>query len=290
MILVADSGTTKTDWLGTEKEETIFQGQSIGLNPVLLTAPQIEHQVRAELADALAWDSVTQVFFYGSGCATDLRKQVVFQALSAIFHYADIYIEHDLIGAARACSGDQPGIVCILGTGSNSCYYDGDQIQERMYSLGYLLGDEGSGTDLGRKLIRARYYNLLASELEADFDQFLRQAIGIEKDSLVDHLYKLDSHPRFLASFVPFLVEHKYHPDLKTILEESFTTFLQLHVLRYDRARQVPIHFVGSVSWLFQSILKELLQEHGLVEGKWVQRPVSALLQFHSHKKIEKQK
>jgi N-acetylglucosamine kinase-like BadF-type ATPase len=290
MILIADSGSTKTDWLGLNKDTVAYQGQTIGLNPVLLSIEQIRQHVAKEFPRDFRFEDVRELHFYGSGGGSAERRQTVFRALEMKFPRAGIRVEHDLTGAARATCGTEPGIVCILGTGANCGLYDGNLIREHMFSLGYLLGDEGAGVDLGKRLVRDRYYGRLPSELAHAFDRFFLELTGGVPQNIVDAVYRADSPPRFLASFVPFLYDRKENETVRSLVREAFRSFLTYHVIPYPQAGSLPIHFVGSVSCLFKDILEELLDEYRLHSGEWVQRPILALARYHTKQKNEKQK
>ncbi len=290
MILIADSGSTKTDWLGMDKGSVTYQGQTPGLNPVLLSTQKIREHMAEGFPSDFPFGGVRELHFYGSGCGSAERRQTVSQALEAQFPQAGIRVDHDLTGAARATCGNEPGIVCILGTGANCGLYDGTAILDQMFSLGYLLGDEGAGVDLGKRLVRDRYYERLPAELAQAFDRFFLALTGGGPKNIVDAVYRADSPPRFLASFVPFLYDRKENETVRSLVREAFQSFLTYHVIPYPQAGSLPIHFVGSVSCLFRDILEELLDEFRLHPGEWVQRPILALARYHTKQKNEKQK
>jgi len=287
MILIADSGSTKTDWLGIDNDSVTYQGQTIGLNPVLLSAQQIRQHVAEEFPSEFRFEQVEEVHFYGSGCGSAERCQIVYRALEENFPQAIICVDHDLMGAARATCGMAPGIVCILGTGANCGLYDGVAIQDQMFSLGYLLGDEGAGVDLGKRLVRDRYYAQLPPKLAQDFDLFFLNLTGGIRKNIVDAVYQADSPPRFLASFVPFIYERRKNKTLRSLVREAFRSFLTYHVTPYPQSSSLPVHFVGSVGCLFREIMEELLDEYQLTPGEWVQRPIFALARYHTKQKTE---
>ncbi len=278
MIILADSGSTKTDWVWLPASGDPVYTRSAGMNPVLHSPAYLLEQTTLAF-DALPESREVQaIFFYGAGCWEKEQKGQVESALRTYFREGpQISVEHDLLGAARAVCGKQPGIACILGTGSNSCLYDGQNIQDAIPNLGYILGDEGSGADLGRQLIRAYFYRELPPEIERALEPHLAGGRG----EIVRHVYS-EPHPnRYLAGFAPFLHEHLDHPYLTQMILRSFSSFLERHVLKYPNAESLPIHFVGSIAHFFRPLLVEALAKFGLKPGLFVRRPIANLISFH---------
>lgn len=277
MIVVVDSGSTKADWRMAKGHEA-HSLKTMGFNPVFHSADFIYEELQPVLnRDHFPVEKATQVFYYGAGCWDDRLKGVVHQALSRIFTNAQIEVEHDLLGAARATCKDQPGIAGILGTGSNSCLYDGKKVIDNVTNLGYLIGDEGSGTHLGKALIRAYFYR----ELPASLKEALDQDYPGGKQAMLDNIYGEETPNVYLASFTRFMNEHKEHPFLQQLLYQSFAEFIDRHVRKYHNHLSLPIHFIGSVAYYFQDILKAVLEARAMKSGIFVQKPIDELVHFH---------
>ncbi|MCL2682164.1 MAG: ATPase [Bacteroidales bacterium] len=277
MVVIADSGSTKTDWYWINSKGELKTVQTIGLNPYFLDADGILNILKKDLYPFLDNKKVEQVFFYGSGCATPHKKQEVEYALDFFFIHADIEVENDLLGAARALCGSESGLVCILGTGSSSCVYDGKQIIERLPSLGYLLGDEGGGAFLGRNLVSAYFNNELPDHLKKIFEQKYPTSLA----EVLEKVYRQPFPNRYLASFVEFLIENKSDTFVKDLVGLAFDDFFRKQVLRYDNYDKYPLCFVGSVSFGFADELHESARKHGLEISKIEQTPLNGLLEFH---------
>ena len=277
MKLIADSGSTKTDWclIGTTGE--VKTVQTVGLNPYFLDEDDVLNILRKDLYPFLDNKKVEQVFFYGSGCALPHKKQVLQYALDFFFMHADVDVENDLLGAARALCGTESGLVCILGTGASSSFYDGTQISEQLPSLGYVLGDEGSGTFLGKQLMSA-YFN---GELPEHLQNLYEQKYPASLSEVLDKVYRQPFPNRFLASFVEFLSENKSDSFVKELVGKSFDDFFRKQVLRYDNYEKHPLCFSGSVSFIFADDLQESAKKHGLTVTKIEQSPLDGLLKFH---------
>ena len=282
MILIADSGSTKTDWRLIDHSGTIQQAKTQGLNPFFKTSQDCLTTFENELIPQLGQldlDLVEEIWFYGSGCSSEKNCSVLEDAFEAVFSNAVIHIEHDLLGAARDLCGDKPGIAAILGTGSNSCYFDGCEIVRNVTALGYILGDEGSGSNIGKKLIK----DFLDQELPIAFkDQFVEH-FGYTKEQLLDEVYTGDLPNRFLASFAKWVIEiknqDKYAFDLvKSCLE----SFLNKHIMKYSQHKEVPLHVVGSIGYFNKPLLEKLCKEKSIVLGTVIKTPISGLALFHA--------
>lgn len=275
-ILIADSGATKTEWCVSDGGETttIF---SEGLNPYYHTTESIRDVVRQTLMPKLDAD-IDEIFFYGAGCDSEAKYAVVREALSSIFTDANIHIYHDLLGAARACFLHEPGIGCILGTGSNSCLYDGKEIIEHIPSLAFILGDEGSAGYFGKKLIN-KYFRY---ELPDDLRKPLEKDYNMDLDYITKGLYDGSQKSRFIASYGAFLGEHADHPLIKEMLYEGFESFISRILLKYTNATDYEVRFIGSVAFAHQDMIKEILQKYDLKPGLFVQNPMERLVEFHT--------
>lgn len=278
-ILIADSGSTKTEWCqvtsGSQKKIT-----TEGLNPYYHTSGSIRDVVEQSLKPELSGEVIRSIYFYGAGCDSVDRNEVIYDALSGIFSDAKIEVHHDLLGAARACFLDEQGIACILGTGSNSCRYDGNKITEHIPSLAFILGDEGSAGYFGKQLINKYYRN----ELPSDLKEKLQDAHNMSLDYIMQKTYREAQKSRFVASYASFLGEHSGHPFVKKMLREGFENFIMRIVLQYQDAKNVKISFIGSVAFSHQQLITEILREQELLPGIFIKKPMDRLIEFYTKK------
>ena len=281
MHLIADSGSTKTDWCLCNGSTILSNIQTQGINPYHQTAEAIENVLREELlpqsSQFMAHNSQLKVIFYGSGCANDTACNRVKGALSKVLGVADITVHSDLLGAAHALCGHEEGIACVLGTGSNSCLYNGKEIIANTPPLGYILGDEGSSAVLGRRLVGDCLKNQLP---EAIRDEFLSE-YQLTQEIILEKVYRQPLANRFLASLTPFLSKHREVPEVHKLLVESFTDFFVRNVKQYRRP-WLPIHFVGSIANAFPAELKEAAESLGMELGTILQSPMEGLIKYHS--------
>jgi N-acetylglucosamine kinase-like BadF-type ATPase len=276
--LIADSGSTKTEWCWVNgKEKKTFYTQ--GLSPYFLSSEQIEYIIEAELMPKLKkYKQPDEVFFYGTGCSNPENVKLVKKAILQIFPRAVVTVNHDLMGAARALCGDQKGIACILGTGSNSCYFNGKKIMKNSPGLGFILGDEGSGAYLGKKVIQYFMYNTFDADL---MDRF-RAKFNTSADEVLTAVYKKPLPNRYLASYAIFLAENRGHYMIENIIEDGFNDFFFNHIYKYRESWTMPIHFVGSVAYGFRDVLKEMCDGYELQLGKVLKKPMDGLVKFHA--------
>ena len=275
--LIADSGATKTAWclLEGQKKKTLF---TQGLSPYFLKGDQIEQIVGLELKSKLKGVEPDEIFFYGTGCSNPGNVKIVKKALRNLFSKSAITVTHDLMGAAKALCGDQKGVACILGTGSNSCYYNGKRIVKNSPGLGFILGDEGAGSYLGKKVIQYYLYNTFDPDLMDRFNaKYNTNAVEI-----LEAVYKMPLPNRYLAGFVPFLVENRGHFMIENIIEDSFNDFFFHHVYKYKESWTMPINFIGSVAFGFKDVLKEMCNTYELQLGKVLKSPMDGLIKYHS--------
>ncbi len=277
MTIVADCGSTKCDWLLIHGERNHQLENTVGFSPFFHTSEEIENIVKEQLLPKLDPTTVEHVFFYGTGVHDQHRADIVRVGLSTCFPGAVIEVEHDLLGAARSVCGHHAGIACILGTGSNSCYYDGKKIVDNVPSLGWLLGDEGSGTHLGKALLRAWFYRELPTDLNAAFNEAHPEG----PHAIKDKAYEKGANA-YMATFTKFLGEHMKHPYIQSLVAASLGEFLDRHVLKYSGAQSVPVHFVGSIAHHFQDILQKCMDERKLKLGNVVRKPIYPLADFHT--------
>ena len=280
MIIVADSGSTKTDWrLLRDDSSDPMAFSSMGFNPIYHSTALIKEKTEATFTPSyLDHQKVTALFYYGTAIWDRDKAQIVKQALQAVFKKASIEVHHDLLGAARATSGDQPGISCIMGTGSNTCSYDGEKITDNITNLGYFLGDEGSGAHLGKALVKTYFYRELPQELK----QELEKIVPGGKSAFLSNIYGENTSPNvYLASLTKFIFEHKDHFLMRGLIYTSFSEFIDRHVRKYPNHLTLPIHFIGSVAYHFQDFLKIILEERGMKAGVFIKKPIDTLVDYH---------
>ena len=285
MFLIADSGSTKTDWCLCNKGAIIQHIQTQGINPYHQSEEAIEEVLREELLPQLKGQSShlnaqspqPEVIFYGSGCANETACKRVEEAIYKVLGTDHITIHSDLFGAARALCGREEGIACVLGTGSNSCLYNGKEIVANIPPLGYILGDEGSSAVLGRRLVGDCLKNQLPETLR---DEFLTE-YNLTQEIILEKVYRQPLANRFLASLTPFLSKHREVPGIHKLLVESFTDFFVRNVKQYRRP-WLPIHFVGSIAHAFSAELKEAAESLGMELGTILQSPMEGLIKYHT--------
>jgi glucosamine kinase len=277
MILIADSGSTKTDWRLVTEDSVIAQVYTAGFNPMYQEADEIYKELNDVLLPQLQDQHPTAIYYYGAGCSSPERNKRVEDALSMAFPDALYYVDHDLLGAARALCGRKPGIACILGTGSNTCLYDGVNITDNVPSLGFLLGDEGSGAYMGKLLIKAYLYR----ELPEDLAQSLKNTFNLTKDGILDTLYSSSIPSKYMATFAKFMHEKQKNPIIRAMIYENFSEFFERHVLKYKDHENLPVNFVGSIAFHFSDILKQVAQKYGLHVETIIKSPSEGLISYH---------
>jgi N-acetylglucosamine kinase-like BadF-type ATPase len=277
MFFVVESGSTKSDWVLIENKNSQSFYSTMGFNPYFHSSDRIESELRMNSEIMKVADSVKGVYFYGAGCSSVELNQIVEIGLRRIFPNADILVEHDLLACAYSTYDGKPVISCIIGTGSNSCYFDGKNVSEEIPALGYILGDEGSGSFFGKQLISNFLYKRLPREISDDFIQ----TYNLGKDELIDRVYMRENANVFIASFMPFLAKHKSHEYIKKMVRDGFKRFLEIHVCCYRNYREVEVNFVGSISEIFEEQLREAAIEFGIQIGIIIRRPVDSLVNYH---------
>ncbi|MEO8769501.1 MAG: N-acetylglucosamine kinase [Ferruginibacter sp.] len=274
--LIADSGSTKTEWcLVNGKKRTAINTQ--GISPYFLSEIQIKEILEKELLPKLKKQVPEEIFFYGTGCSNPANIKSVTRAIKSVFKDAKVAVDHDLMGAAKALCGNEKGVACILGTGSNSCYFNGKKIMKNSPGLGYVLGDEGGGTYLGRKVIQYFLYNTFDPDLMHRFNE----KYNTNASEILDAVYKKPLPNRYLAGFAGFLVENRGHFMIENIIEDSFNDFFFNHIYKYRESWTLPIHFVGSVAYGFKDVLKDMCGSYELQLGKVLKNPMEGLIKFH---------
>lgn len=277
MILIADGGSTKTDWRLIHEGKEYKRIQTSGFNPYLVGSNQIEEILWKELQPHINNTAVSSVYYYGAGCSSPVKNMIVETAFEKVFPNARLNISHDLLAAAHALCGDEEGIAAILGTGSNSCYYDGKEIKDGIFSLGYFFGDEGSGAYLGKQLLIAYLHHELPEEIDSKF----REEYNLSNENILDSVYTKPAPSRFLASFSKFINENRNYPFIYGLITEAFKAFYKYQVCCYAKYQEVPVHFVGSVAFHYKDILTEVGLEFGIKTGKFIQAPIDGLVEYH---------
>jgi len=275
--LIADSGSTKTEWcLLNGKSARTFYTQ--GLSPYFLSAEQIEYIIMEELKPKMKKAEPEEIYFYGTGCSNAENVKLVRKAIQKVFPSArEVSVDHDLMGAAKALCGREKGVACILGTGSNSCYYNGKKIVKNSPGLGYVLGDEGSGAYLGRKVVQYFLYKTFDADL---MDRF-QAKFDTNSDEILTAVYKKPLPNRYLASFTIFLAENRGHYMIENIIEDGFNDFFFNHIYKYRESWTQPIHFTGSVAHGFRDVLTDLCNSYELELGRVIKKPMDGLVKFH---------
>jgi len=277
VILIADSGATKAEWclINNDKKKTIF---TQGISPYFLNAAQISALVSNEVSKILKDIQPDVIYYYGTGCANPENAKTVRKALRRVYATSKIEVSTDLLAAARAVCGHDKGVACILGTGSNSCYFNGKKIIKNSPGIGYVLGDEGSGAYLGKKVIQYYLYNTFDEDLRARFDaKFVTSSVEI-----LDNVYKKPLPNKYLAGFTMFLAENRGHYMIENILEDGLHDFFFHHVCKYAEVWKYPVSFVGSVAFGFKDIIEQLCHAYEFDLGIILKTPMPGLVTYHS--------
>ena len=275
MKLIADSGSTKTDWLFLEQTGGQLRLQTMGINPFFRSTDDIVKELLPIFADVDK--QVDEVFFYGAGIVNAEQALVVEHALHQLFGEIPCYLYSDVVGAARASCGHEAGIACILGTGSNACSYDGENVIENIPPMGFIIGDEGSGAVMGKNLLSDYFKFVMPEELRLKF----AERFQLTKDDVLNHVYRQPSANKYMAQFPVFLSEEIKHEYCREFVETNLRAFIIRNVKMLPKADTLPINFVGSVADAFQTILLDLVEKEHLKSGKIVKEPIVGLADFH---------
>lgn len=276
-ILIADSGSTKCEWSLVEKKKRTTL-HTTGISPYFLNTAQIESLLRTELVPHIAKKPIAAVYYYGTGCSNPDNVKLVKKAIRNVIPNAEVSVTHDLLGAARALCGKTKGISCILGTGSNSCYYNGNKILKNSPGLGFILGDEGSGSYLGRKVIQYYLYNTFDEDLRYKFDA----AYSTTRTEILENVYKRPLPNRYLASFAMFLASNRGHYMIENIIEDGINDFFFTHLNKYSESWKYPVHFVGSIAAGFEDVIRDLASSYRIELGTIMKNPMEGLIRYHS--------
>ncbi|MDP1747523.1 MAG: N-acetylglucosamine kinase [Bacteroidota bacterium] len=277
MILIADSGSTKTDWRLIDDQKKIYQYSTQGFNPYFQTEVEISEIIKSELLPQLTAHSPSQIFFYGAGCGADSKKEIVHNSLKQNFPLSTIEINTDLLGAARALCGTNPGIAAILGTGSNTCYYDGSIIVENRASLGFILGDEGSGAHISKTFIQS-YLN---EEMPANLSARFFERFKLSTNDILDAVYKKPMPNRFLASFSKFIYQNLKEQFVVDLVANCFEQFFDKHICKYKKHKELKLSCVGSVAFYYSNILRAVAANKGVNIDTVIETPIAGLTLYH---------
>jgi len=279
MILIVDSGATKSDWIALDgKGNQLFMTQTLGLSPEVLTRPVIEDRLANNFELSKNREEVSHLYFYGAGCGTDRMKKFLTEIFNDFFPNAKADVKEDTYAAIFATTKlGQHGIVCILGTGSNCSYYDGDKLHQKVTSLGYIPMDDGSGNFFGRKLIRDYYFNKIPTDLATKF----AKEYNLDADVIKENLYKQPNPNTYLATFARFIVENKDHPYCRGVIDKGFQQFVNNYIMQFELATKVPVSFVGSIAYYLREELTAVVERNDLILGVIRQRPIEGLVEFH---------
>jgi len=279
MYLIVDSGSTKTDWFAIDERGTVlFSTQTLGLNPQVLSSAILTERIINNYDLYQNRDKVTKLFFYGAGCGIESTTKRISKVFEEIFTKCSFTIKEDTYAAVYASAAiGVPSIVCILGTGSNCSYFDGHKVHQYITSLGYILMDEASGNFYGKQLIRGYYFNempkYLAEKFESEFD--------LSANTIKENLYRKENPNTYLARFAKFMIVHKDDPYMQTMIHEGIRRFIRHQLFQFNNAKDVPIHFVGSISYFLKDEVELILKEFDLTIGTVVKRPIDQLVKYH---------
>ena len=279
MILIVDSGSTKTDWIAiNNKGEILFQTQALGLNPQVLTDYIIEERIVNNFDLYQNRKSVTKLYFYGAGCGTEPPRVMIKGVFLNIFKTAEVLVKEDTFAAIYATADiNKKSIVCILGTGSNCSYFDGENVIQKITSLGYILMDDASGNYFGRQLLRDYYFNRIPKAIAEKFNENFE----LDAETIKNHLYKKPNPNTYLAKFARFLIENKDSKYAQELIRRGMDIFITRQILQFTNAKEIPIHFTGSIAYYLKEELIECLNDHGLKAGNIIRRPIDGLLKYH---------
>lgn len=278
MILIADGGSTKADWIAINKnKKEAFRVRTLGLNPEVNSVKELTDRIIHMFQLINIKDDVEEIYFYGAGCGTPVAIKILQDVLESIFINAKVFVAEDMLAAVYAASGKEPAIVCILGTGSNSCYFDGKNLHMKTVSLGYIVMDEASGNYFGKILLKEYFYDKMprriAEKFEAEFN--------LEADFVKKNLYREQNPNMYLATFAQFMFAFKDDKYIKRIIKKGFQEFFKYRVLPFEKGTETPLYFIGSIAFYFRDLLEKVAQKNNLKVTDVIQRPIDNLLEYH---------
>ena len=279
MIFVVDSGSTKTDWIALDDSgKVLFSTQTLGLNPQVLPSTILTERIINNYDIYQNREKVSKVFFYGAGCGVESPARRIEKVFSEIFSTTNFSILEDTYAAVYATvKPNEPAVVCILGTGSNCTYFDGKEIEQKITSLGYVLMDEASGNFFGKQLIRSYYFKKMPKALAEKFGE----QYDLSPDSIKENVYRKENPNTYLAKFAQFIIKHKEVPEMKSLILDGLQRFISHQILQFKDAKEVPIHFIGSIAFYLKDEISEALKKNDLSLGNVVKRPIDGLVEHH---------
>jgi len=278
MLLVADSGSTKTSWICLDnKGNQVFKSETKGLNPAVFPKQTLHDRVMSDKDISENRDKITNVFFYGAGCGTKTAVKYLEDVFKLIFTKANIDIKEDTLAAVKALQSEDPAIVCILGTGSNCSYFDGRETHQKIVSLGYIVMDDASGNYYGRQLLRDYYFHKMPKKLAEMF----ASAYELSPDIIKEHLYKYENPNTYLADLGRFIIENKESEYAQKVIKTGLRIFVENQILQFEESKVVPVSFVGSIAHYLKEEVEEVLKEYNLKLGKIVRHPINSVAEYH---------
>lgn len=277
MILVADSGSTKTDWLLKLQNDEVKQFRTAGLNPYFLSEKEIIKILQEQAADMIAFaGEIDEIYFFGAGCSSPDRHEIVSNAISYLFTRSYVSVDSDLLGCAYATCGHEKGLCCVLGTGSNISFFDGEDIHAGKHGLGFVLGDEGAGTWFGKALITDFLYGTMPPEISLKFDD----EYHLDKEKVIKRVYQTPNANSYLASHARFISRIRETEYAQNLLRRGLVEFIETNIKSYPQYQRYKCHFVGSIAYVFTDELTEVCEENGIYIGKIIKQPIHDLLAF----------
>jgi N-acetylglucosamine kinase-like BadF-type ATPase len=278
MLLVADSGSTKTSWICLDNQgNQVFKSETKGLNPAVFPKQTLHDRVMSDKDISENRDKITNVFFYGAGCGTKTAVKYLEDVFKLIFTKANIDIKEDTLAAVKALQSEDPAIVCILGTGSNCSYFDGKETHQKIVSLGYIVMDDASGNYYGRQLLRDYYFHKMPKKLAEMF----ASAYELSPDIIKEHLYKYENPNTYLADIGRFIIENKESEYAQKVIKTGLRIFVDNQILQFEESKVVPVSFVGSIAHYLKEEVEEVLEEFNLKLGKIVRHPINSVAEYH---------
>lgn len=277
MKIIVDSGSTKTEWMIIHQGKEVNHCITQGYNPNYFPKTVLQSGIEADLLPIIDAKQVHTIYFYGSGCSTETNNSTVKGVLFEYFPEAEIYVEHDLLGAARGLCGHNAGIACIMGTGSNSCYYDGEKVVENVESVGWMFGDKGSGTHIGKLFIES----FLKSECPKHLAKKFTEVTGLEFNDVLNRIYKDNAPQTLFSQTSPFVGKNISDPYMENIVRKSIREFFEENVCKYKLSQQLPINCTGSVAQVFEDFTRDEAKKLNLSIGDIIQRPMDGLIKYH---------
>lgn len=276
MVIIADSGSSKIDWRLLKKDGSIAQANSPGFNPYYQPIEDLKKNIQGALVPAVS-DRVTKIFFYGTGVSSLKNQDAVRNTFLDFFPEATVEIEWDLLAAARALCGQEAGIACILGTGSNSCLYDGKKITDQVANLGWILADEGSGATIGKKLL----FDYLRNKMPETLAKQFQQRFPFSREEFLEKIYQQEKPSTFLATFSKFIFQHLKEPYCYHLVYDSFLEFYENNVMKYQGYEKLKVHFVGSIAFYYSDVLRQVANDKGITVKNILEAPIAGLTLYH---------